>query len=130
MCFSEFYSILLIKVECAIISSHAPSSINICTFVHICLTSLKTLLGFLPNSLIFLTASSFIALATAFLSAFLNLLNSSFILQLYYLSFIYMIFFSFVFKHLPHCSTTTYLHRISSFSYVRILHGKPLIHLL
>ena len=32
MCFPEFCSIILIKIKCSIISSHAPFSNNICTF--------------------------------------------------------------------------------------------------
>ena len=34
MCFPEFCSILLIKIKCSIISSHASTSNNICTFHH------------------------------------------------------------------------------------------------
>ena len=85
--------LFFIKQKCLIISSHAPSSNNICTFYPHFLTSLKTLLGFLPNSLIFLTASSFIDLSTAFLAAFFNLLYSSLVYSVGYSPFLYMLFF-------------------------------------
>ena len=76
MCFPQFYSILLTKIQCSIISAHSPFSNNIFAFHLHFLTSLKTLLGSMPISLIFLTACSFIALATAFVSALFNLLYS------------------------------------------------------
>ena len=72
MLLSRVLLYLLIKVKFSIISSNN----NICAFYFHFLTNLKTLLEFLPISLSFLTAFSFIALATAFLAAFFNLLSS------------------------------------------------------
>ena len=56
----------------SILRMHLPPTKSVLS-IFIFLTSLKTLLRFLPNSLIFLTASSFIALANDCFANFLNL---------------------------------------------------------
>ena len=54
---------------------HLPPTTSVLS-IFIFLTSHKALFGFLPISLIFITASSFIAIATTFLAAVFNLLYS------------------------------------------------------
>ena len=97
MCILEFCSIFLTMVRGSIISSHVPSSNDICAFYHHFQASLNTLLGFMLSSLISFTASSFIAMATSFQAAFI---------------YIYL-YASFLSHPLPNCSTTTCLYYFS-----------------
>ena len=129
MCFPEYCSILLITIVCSIISLHAPSPTTSVLYIFIFLTSLKTSLGFLPNSFIshrFFFHSSF----NCFLGIFPQSPNFMFCFFSGMFSFLYMLLFSFVFHPLPHCSTTMCLHWISCFSYIHILHRKPVAHLV
>ena len=92
---------------------HLPPTISVLS-MFIFLTSMKILLGFVPNSSIFLTASFFIAVATAFLAALFNRL---------YLPLIYSVGFFVVSLH------ASFFHCVSFFASQFHLHVFTLIFL-